>query len=85
MQSDLNTYKTTLDQHSNANAQIRSLQEKANRDKHEFEEVLFLLTAFFVTYFLFIIRNYVKLKIDIKTKLMIGLDAMNKSNLIEIN
>lgn len=41
MQSDLNMYKNTLEQHSNANTQIRSLQEKLTREKSEFEEVPF--------------------------------------------
>ncbi|CAF5190494.1 unnamed protein product, partial [Rotaria magnacalcarata] len=43
MQSDLNVYKNSLDQHSNANTQIRSLQDKLNREKSEFEERLRLI------------------------------------------
>jgi hypothetical protein len=39
MQSDLDVYKNTLDQQSNANSQFRALQEKVTRDKTEFEEV----------------------------------------------
>ncbi|CAF2999068.1 unnamed protein product [Rotaria socialis] len=43
MQSDLNVYKNSLDQHNNANTQIRSLQDKLNREKSEFEERLRLI------------------------------------------
>ena len=39
MQTDLNVYKSTVEQQSNVNAQLRSLQDKITRDKNEFEEV----------------------------------------------
>ena len=39
MELDLNEYKSALAQLSNANAQVRSLQDKFSRDKYEFEEV----------------------------------------------
>jgi hypothetical protein len=39
MQSDLDVYKSALEQQSNADAQVRSLQDKLKRDKNEFEEV----------------------------------------------
>ncbi|CAF0733622.1 unnamed protein product [Rotaria sp. Silwood1] len=43
MQSDLNVYKNILDQQHNSNAQIRSLQDKLNRENSEFEERLRLI------------------------------------------
>ncbi len=39
MQSDLDVYKSTLEQQSNVASQLRSLQDKITRDKNEYEEV----------------------------------------------
>jgi hypothetical protein len=39
MQSDLGVYKSSLEQQSHTNSQIRSAQEKLTREKNELEEV----------------------------------------------
>ena len=39
MQSDLNEYQTALNHESNANTRIRSLQDKINQDKKEYDDV----------------------------------------------
>jgi hypothetical protein len=39
MQSDLDVYKSSLELQNSSNSQVRSLQDKYTKDKHELEEV----------------------------------------------
>lgn len=70
MKSDMNVYKSSLEQQNNSYAQLRAMQEQLTKDKNELEEVRFD-NDFHSLHDHHLFRDCVIWKIDIRKKSVI--------------